>query len=118
MRASITYTRYTIHESRERARAHLTHRRYAIRHGCNVRERAKDYKYGESATWGSPYIPAVQQPVFFCFPFFLFFFSFVFVLSSLNARMPFLVRGRGKEEGDSERAGERAGEDNARGIFN
>lgn len=61
--------------------------------------------------------PSRTTACFLLFPF-LFFFSFVFVLSSLNARMPFLVRGRGKEEGDSERAGERAGEDNARGIFN
>lgn len=115
MRASITYTRYTIHESRERARTLRIADMQSATGAMYVNAR-------RTINTGSPLRGGVRtsQPYnsLFSFVSLSFFFSFVFVLSSLNARMPFLVRGRGKEEGDSERAGERAGEDNARGIFN
>jgi len=57
------------------AYTHLTHRRYAIRHECNVRERTENYKYGEFTLCGRV---CMSQPVFFCFLFVFFSFFFCF----------------------------------------
>lgn len=116
MRASITYTRYTIHEL-SRARAHARTLRIATG-AMYIRERAEDYKYEESAMWES----SIFTARFLLFPRSFFsrplFFPFVFVLSSLNARMPFLARAKEKGgDGDRREKGGRGG-GRHEGVFN
>lgn len=123
-RATITYTCYTICEMPS-ARTHLTHRRYAIRHECNVRElsNARRTINTGSLLHGSPSL--TTRFLLFAFLFFPLFFSspFVFVLSSLKCAdaIPRASRAQGeggKREGDSERTGEKGlGEDNTRGYL-
>lgn len=121
-RATITYTRYTIREMPS-ARTHLTHRRYAIRHGCNVRERSnapRAINTGSPLRGGVSGVPAPYNPFSFVslslFPSFLFLsFCFHSFVSKMRGCHSSRAGRRGREGRDSERMGEGAGGRTTRG---